>query len=89
MLGGGQSDLKVVIPIQDALNKLLSDMLIGAEYQAFPQRVLLGVEIPKDPIDRQPMPAAQLQASQSRLWAFGNPDAKVAEFKAADLSSTT
>jgi hypothetical protein len=49
MLRGGRSDLHRRLPIQDALNKLLSDMLIGSEYQAFPQRVLLGVEIPKDP----------------------------------------
>jgi hypothetical protein len=87
MLGGGQSDLKDVIPIQDALNKLLSDALIGSEYQAFPQRVLMGVEVPKDPITGEPVQAAQLQASQSRLWTFASPDAKVAEFKAADLAA--
>jgi hypothetical protein len=87
MLRGGRSDLLVVLPIQDALNKLLSDMLIGSEYQAFPQRVLLGVEVPKDPITGQPIPSAQLQASQSRLWAFESDTAKVAEFKAADLDN--
>jgi hypothetical protein len=87
MLRGGRSDIAVGIPIQDALNKLLSDMLIGSEYQAFPQRVLLGVEIPADPATGQPVTAAQLQASQSRLWAFANPDAKVAEFNAANLDN--
>jgi hypothetical protein len=86
MLRGGTSDLQVVYPIQNALNKLLSDMLIGSEYQAYPQRVLLGVEIPKGP-DGQPMRAAELQSSQSRLWAFASPEAKVAEFSAADLTA--
>lgn len=86
MLAGGQSDLKVGIPIQDAVNKLLSDMLIGAEYQAYPQRVLMGVEVPRDE-NNQPQKAAVLQASKSRLWAFSSPDAKVAEFKAADLEN--
>jgi hypothetical protein len=87
MTRGGRSDLLVALPIQDALNKLLSDMLIGSEFQAFPQRVLLGVEIPKDPTTGQPITAAQMQASQSRLWAFGDKDAKVAEFRAADLDN--
>jgi hypothetical protein len=89
MTRGGRSDLLVALPIQDALNKLLSDMLIGSEYQAFPQRVLLGVEIPKDPITGQPITAAQLQASQSRLWAFANENAKVAEFKPPTSTTTS
>jgi hypothetical protein len=88
MLRGGVSDLQVAYPIQNALNKLLSDMLIGSEYQAYPQRVLLGVEIPRD-ADGQPIKAAELMSSQSRLWAFGSPDAKVAEFSAADLTAFT
>jgi hypothetical protein len=87
MTRGGRSDLIVALPIQDALNKLLSDMLVGSEYQAFPQRVLLGVEIPRDPITGQPATAAQLQAAQSRLWTFENENAKVAEFRAADLNN--
>jgi len=87
MMRGGRSDLPVALPIQDAINKLLSDMLVGSEFQAFPQRVLLGVEIPRDPITGQPITAAQLQASQSRLWAFENENAKVTEFTAADLNN--
>jgi hypothetical protein len=92
MLRGGRSDLLVVLPIQDALNKLLSDMLLTSEFMAFPQRVLLGIEVAKDPVTGQPIPAAQLQAAQSRLWAFkgadgADPDVK--EFSAADLSNYT
>lgn len=88
--GGGVSDMKVVMPIQDVINKLLIDMLLTSEYLAFPQRVLLGIEVPKDPITGQPIRAAQLEAARSRLWAFeagtnGNPS--VAEFTAADLKN--
>jgi hypothetical protein len=86
MLRGGVSDLQVAYPVQNALNKLLSDMLIGSEYQAFPQRVLLGVEIPKDE-NGQPIKAAELMASQSRLWAFANENAKAFEFSASDLAA--
>jgi hypothetical protein len=48
-------------------------MLLTSEFMAFPQRVLLGIEIPKDPVTGQPITAAQLQAAQSRLWAFNSP----------------
>jgi len=84
MMGGGQSDIAPVRSDQNAINKLRADMLIGSEYQSFPQRVLLGVEVPRD-ANGQPIRAAQLQASKSRLWAFSSPDAKIAEFSAADL----
>lgn len=86
MLRGGQSDLAPCIPLQNALNKLLTDMLIGSEYQAFPQRVLMGVDVPRDE-NGQPIRAAELKASQSRLWVFPNQDAKTAEFSAADLDN--
>lgn len=87
LLRGGRSDLAGgPIHIQNAVNKLLSDMLIGSEYQAYPQRVLLGVEPPRDENGR-PIPAAELKASQERVWFFRNENAKVAEFKAADLEN--
>jgi hypothetical protein len=94
MRGGGQSDLKDCIPIQDALNKLLSDMLISSEYIAFPQRVLLGQSRPVNPQTGQPMTAAEMKAagmdldfSQARLAWFESPDAKVAQWDAADLKT--
>jgi hypothetical protein len=87
MSGPGRSDLQGLLTLQDALNKLLSDMLIGSEYQAFPQRVVMGVQVPRDPTTGQPIRAAEMQASQSRLWTFESPDAKVSEFNAADLDN--
>jgi hypothetical protein len=86
MLGGGQSDLADCIPIQDALNKLMCDMLISSEYMAYPQRVLLGVEVPLDPVTGQPKQAAQVAFSQSRLLVVENEGAKIDEFSAADLN---
>lgn len=86
LLYGGRSDLRNVLPLQDALNKLLADMLIGSEYQAYPQRVLLGVEVPKDE-NGKPLAGLELTSSQSRLWAFENENAKVAEFSPDDLKA--
>jgi hypothetical protein len=88
MLGGGTSDLQVAIPIQDVVNKLLADMILGAEYQAFPQRVLLGVEKMVD-ADGQPLTAAQaqVQLSKSRILRFGSKDAKIDQWDAANLDN--
>lgn len=94
MLRGGRSDLAGgPIHIQNAVNKLMSDMLIGSEYQAFPQRVLLGVEPPRYPAGHsragEVMREADLKASQSRLWMFPGENSKAFEFSAADLKNYT
>jgi hypothetical protein len=86
MLYGGRSDLADIIDLQDAINKVLSDMMIGSEYQAFPQRVLTGVEIPRDE-NGQPLRAAALKAAHDRVWTFSNDNARVHEFSAADLKN--
>lgn len=85
MLGGGQSDLEPAIPLQDGINKTLADMLVASEFGAFPQRVLTGLELPAtDPTTGK---STELKASASRVWTFGNPDIKVSELSAADLSN--
>ncbi len=87
MLRGGRSDLHAgPTRLQDGINKLLADMFIGSEFQAYPQRVLLGVDAPRDSEGRV-IANAELQASQSRLWMFPNPDAKAFEFSASDLNN--
>lgn len=89
MLRGGRSDLSGgPTRIQDAINLLLGALLIGAEYQAYPLRVLLGVDQPKNP-DGTPVANAELTISQSRLLMFPNRDGNtdVKEFSAADLDN--
>jgi hypothetical protein len=89
MLKGGKSDLSGgVIELQNAINKLLADMLIGSEYKAFPQRVLLGIDAPKDANGR-PIPLSQVEAAsaKSHLWMFPGKDAKAFEFSPADLTN--
>lgn len=89
MLYGGTSDLAAgPIRIQDAINKLLCDLLVGSEFDAMPQRVLLGVEQPKD-ADGRPVPLNKIDqaAAGSRLWMFPGEHAKAVEFSAAELSN--
>lgn len=86
MLHGGRSDLSFgAIALQDQILKTIADTLIGSEYQGLPQRVLMGVEPPRDPNTGRPIPFEQ--AAQSRLWYFPSKDAKAHEFSQADLKA--
>jgi hypothetical protein len=87
LLTGGQSDLDPAIPLQDAINKTLADMLIASEFGAFPQRVLTGIEVPKDPTTGEPIKGFELQAAMSRVWTFGSNEVKATEFSPADLGN--
>jgi hypothetical protein len=90
MIHGGRSDLAGgPVSIQDAVNKLLADMLVGSEYTAFRQRVLMGIDQPKDPNTGKPIPLQDVEkrAQQSRLWVFPGKDARAFEFQANDLDN--
>jgi hypothetical protein len=87
LLGVPHSDLEPAIPLQNAVNKLCSDMIVASEYAAFPQRAITGVEIPRDPETGAPIAGAELKAALSRVWTFKAADAKVWTLPAADLSN--
>lgn len=53
LLVPSMSELAPLIPLQDAVNKTFADMLIASEYQAFRQRAITGIEIPRDPVTGQ------------------------------------
>lgn len=80
----GRSELRDVIPLQDALNKSVSNMIVAGEFVAWPQRVLIGVEVDTD-VNGNPTGREQQQALD-RIMAIGNPAAKVAEWAGADLT---
>jgi hypothetical protein len=80
----GKSELADVIPIQDALNKSVANMLVGGEFVSWPQRVLIGVDVDVDE-EGQPTGREQKQALD-RILAIANPNAKTAEFGGADLT---
>ncbi len=89
LVAAPHSDLEPALSLQDAVNKLCSDMVIASEYGAFPQRVLTGMEIPLDPETGQTASKVQVAAAMSRLWNFYNPDAeaKITSLPTADLSN--
>lgn len=85
--GEGTSEIKSVIPLQNALNKLLVDMLVSSEYGAFRQRWVTGMEIPTDPETGKPV--EPFKAAVDRLWMAADAGAKMGEFEQTDLSNYT
>lgn len=85
LLGGGQSDIAKVIPIQDAVNKIWTDLIVASEYQGFRQRWATGIEIPTDPETGQPLTEGFL-SSVSRMWTVADEGAQFGEFGQIDLS---
>lgn len=84
MLRGGRSDLAGgPLSLQDMIEKTIADLLIGSEYHGLPQRVMLGVEPPRDPITGRVIDDATMQSQ--KLWYFNSDKARAHEFSQADL----
>ncbi len=79
----GVSELRPILPLQDAINKTLMDMLVAMEFAAFPQRVLIGVEA-EDPASQENL--ARFQAGIDRILTLFAPDAKIGEFSAVNIA---
>jgi len=79
----GKSELVNIKPLQDALNKSVADMLVGMEFQSFPQRWITGMVIPKDPETGKPV--RPFDPGADRIWAIPAENAKFGQFDAAQL----
>ncbi len=55
LLSDPVSEIANIIPIQDAANKLFTDLLLASEFAAFQQRWATGLELPLDPVTGQPV----------------------------------
>lgn len=78
----GLSELRDGLPVQDALNKTVLDMMVAMEFAAFRQRWATGIEVE---FDDEGKPKAPFQAGIERIWAVESPDAKFGDFEASDL----
>jgi len=83
----GLSELESLLPLQDAVNKELLDLLVASEFAAFRQRWATGLEIPVDPVTGQQL--EPFKTAVDRLWVVeptGTGDEpKFGEFSATDL----
>lgn len=83
LLDEGVSELRDVIPLQDSLNKLLADLLVGSEYYARPRRWATGIELEEDDDGEAENPYPE----GNRMMISEAPDAKFGQLPAADLGS--
>lgn len=83
LLTEGTSELHGVIELQDAVNKLVADMLIASEYGAYRQRFVAGMEVPIDEATKKPR--EPFTSGPGKLWIAETKDAKFGEFEASDL----
>jgi hypothetical protein len=83
LLGPAASELDDLMPLVDALNKTLADMLVASEYAGRPRRWGTGIELVEDEEGnvQNPYPEA------NRMMISEAPDAKFGALPAADLAS--
>jgi len=84
LYNAGQSEIGAMLPMQNALNLLMSDMLVSAEYTAFPQRWVTGLEIPVDPDTGKPVQPFKL--AYDRMLMARDKDVRFGQLDAADLA---
>lgn len=85
--GTGEAEHQAVMPLQDAINKEVADMLVASEFAAFRQKWATGVEIPTDETTGEPI--EDMRAAVSRAWMTDNKDARFGDFEATDLDNYT
>lgn len=83
LLDEGVSELRDIMPLQDSLNKLLADLMVGSEYYARPRRWATGIELEED----EDGEAVNPYPEGNRMMISEAPDAKFGQLAAADLNS--
>lgn len=88
---GGTSELHDVIPLQDAINKSLCNMLVAGEFAATPQRYAIGITFEKDEDGQYINP---FKAGAGELWWMGPGDSdsgqvSFGQFAAGDVTQFT
>lgn len=89
------SDVAGVVAMQDAVNLLWAQLFTAADYAAFPQRIVLGAEIPTVPIlndhgdviGEKPVDISKFAVD--RVLMMSGEHAKIDEWSAANLNSYT
>ena len=86
MVTGGRSELAGgQIDIIDRINETVFNRMLAAQFAAFRQKWVTGMEIPRDPDTGEPR--EPFNSAVDRLWMTENPDAKFGEFSEATLTN--
>ncbi|UTM38320.1 phage portal protein [Rhodococcus pyridinivorans] len=83
LLDDGTSEMADLIPLVDALNKTLADMLVGSEYYARPRRWATGIELVEDEHGHVENPFPE----GDRMLISEAPESKFGQLADADLAS--
>jgi hypothetical protein len=89
------SDITGVVSMQDAVNLLWAQLFTAADYASFPQRIVLGAEVPEIPILDESgkivgsRPVDLERFAVDRVMFFTGDDVKVTEWTAANLEAYT
>lgn len=84
--GYGKSILRGVIPLQDALNKAVADMLVTMEGHAAPLRWATGIETEYDPVTGQEKDPFKGKNTPGSVLRTGNKDADFGQFDASEMN---
>ncbi|WP_079053971.1 phage portal protein [Streptomyces graminilatus] len=92
LVPGGQSGLKVVLPVSDAACKMATDLMVGAEFHALPRRAAFGFD-EEDFVDVNGKQLSVWSRLAGRIWSTSKTrkedGADVVQFPAADLANFT
>lgn len=80
----GVSELANVIPLQDALNKAVLDMMVAMEFVAMPQRYATGLQLEVDENTGKPK-TTPFTPGVDRIWTAAG-DVTFGEFAQADIT---
>lgn len=85
----GVSELRDVIPLQDALNKSLGNMIVAGEFVAFPQRWAIGLELTRNPETGEY--EVPFTPGPGQLWTMfaGDDKAAFGDFATGDVTQFT
>lgn len=80
----GRSVFHDIIPVSDAINKMLTDMMVSGEFHAMPRRWAVGLS-ETDFTDEYGEALKTWELIAGRIWASENKDVKMGQFDEADL----
>jgi SPP1 Gp6-like portal protein len=89
------SEIANVIPLQDAINTVWTHLLTASDFASFPQRVVMGMQLPKKPVQNEngdvvgQEPIDLEKFAVDRVLWFEGPDAKIGSWPAANLENYT
>ena len=86
--GSGESEIKAIIPINDAINFAVANMMLGIEFAVFRQRFIINWE---PEIDETTGREKEIDLGIGRLMQVpppkpGDPESKVGDFAATDIT---